>query len=72
MTIKKPEDLSLQEIRFLLVIKYNQVYCKIMANKLTPKVILEGTRLTFKTEIAFELNEHPRVVGPRKFRPKVQ
>jgi hypothetical protein len=27
-----------------------------MGNKLTPKVILEGTRLTFKTEIAFELN----------------
>ena len=39
-----------------------------MSNKLTPKVILEGTRLTFKTEIAFELNEHPRVVGPRKYR----
>jgi hypothetical protein len=39
-----------------------------MGNKLTPKVILEGTRLTFKTEIAFELNEHPRVVGPRKYR----
>ena len=35
---------------------------------LTPKVILEGTRLTFKTEIAFALNEHPRVVGPRKYR----
>jgi hypothetical protein len=30
-----------------------------MGNKLTPKVILEGTRLTFKTEIAFELNEYP-------------
>ena len=26
-------------------------------NKLCPKVILEGTRQTFKTEIAFELNE---------------
>lgn len=39
-----------------------------MGNKLTPKVILEGTRLTFKTEIAFELNEHPRIVGPRKYR----
>lgn len=39
-----------------------------MGNKLTPKVMLEGTRLTFKTEIAFELNEHPRVVGPRKYR----
>jgi hypothetical protein len=33
-----------------------------------PKIILEGTRLTFKTEIAFQLNEHPRVVGPRKYR----
>jgi hypothetical protein len=39
-----------------------------MGNKLTPKVILEGTRLTFKTDIAFALNEHPRVVGPRKYR----
>ncbi|MDX1438183.1 MAG: hypothetical protein R3335_15330 [Anaerolineales bacterium] len=36
--------------------------------KLTPKIILEGTRLTYKTEIAFALNEHPRVVGPRKYR----
>lgn len=36
--------------------------------KLCPKVILEGTRLTYKTEIAFALNEHPRVVGPRKYR----
>ena len=39
-----------------------------MGHKLTPKVILEGTRLTQKTEIAFALNEHPRVVGPRKYR----
>ena len=39
-----------------------------MSHKLVPKVILEGTRLTFKTEIAFALNEHPRVVGPRKYR----
>jgi hypothetical protein len=36
--------------------------------KLTPKLILEGTRLTFKTELAFALNEHPRIVGPRKYR----
>ena len=36
--------------------------------KLTPKIILEGTRLTYKTEIAFALNEHPRIVGPRKYR----
>ena len=38
------------------------------SRKLTPKIILEGTRLTFKTEIAFALNEHPRIVGPRKYR----
>lgn len=36
--------------------------------KLCPKVILEGTRLTWKTEIAFALNEHQRVVGPRRYR----
>jgi len=39
-----------------------------MGAKLVPKVILEGTRLTLKTEIAFALNEHPRVVGPRRYR----
>lgn len=39
-----------------------------MSAKLTPKIILEGTRLTFKTEIAFALNEHPRIVGPRRYR----
>lgn len=39
-----------------------------MSAKLCPKIILEGTRLTLKTEIAFELNEHPRIVGPRKYR----
>jgi hypothetical protein len=39
-----------------------------LSSKLCPKVILEGTRLTFKTEIAFALNEHPRIVGPRKYR----
>ena len=39
-----------------------------MSNKLCPKIILEGTRLTFKTEIAFALNEHPRIVGPRRYR----
>lgn len=37
-------------------------------NKLCPKIMLEGTRLTFKTEIAFALNEHARVVGPRSYR----
>jgi hypothetical protein len=35
---------------------------------MVPKVILEGTRLTQKTELAFALNEHPRVVGPRRYR----
>jgi len=39
-----------------------------MPPKLCPKIILEGTRLTLKTEIAFALNEHARVVGPRKYR----
>jgi len=39
-----------------------------MAGKLVPKVILEGTRLTHKTDLAFALNEHPRIVGPRKYR----
>lgn len=37
-------------------------------SKLVPKIILEGTRLTFKTDIAFALNEHPRLVGPRKYK----
>lgn len=36
--------------------------------KLCPKILLEGTRLTRKTEIAFALNEDPRIVGPRKYR----
>lgn len=39
-----------------------------MSSKLCPKIILEGTRLTFKTDIAFALNEHPRIVGPRRYR----
>jgi hypothetical protein len=39
-----------------------------MGRKLCPKIILEGTRLTQKTETAFALNEHPRIVGPRKYR----
>lgn len=36
--------------------------------KLCPKIILEGTRLTHKTDITFAPNEHPRIVGPRKYR----
>jgi len=39
-----------------------------MGSKLCPKIILEGTRLTHKTDIAFALNDHPRIVGPRKYR----
>ena len=39
-----------------------------MRNKLCPKVILEGTCLTVKIEIAFGLNEHPRIVRLRKYR----
>jgi hypothetical protein len=39
-----------------------------MGDKLCPKVILEGTRLTGKTEIALALNEHPRFVGARRYR----
>lgn len=39
-----------------------------MPGKLCPKIILEGTRLTFKTEITFALNEHPQIVGPRKYK----
>ncbi|NUO18863.1 hypothetical protein HUU59_05390 [bacterium] len=39
-----------------------------MSGKLCPKIILEGTRLTFKTDLGFLLNEHPRIVGPRMYR----
>lgn len=35
--------------------------------KLTPKIILEGTRLTHKTDLALLLNAHPRIVGPRRY-----
>jgi len=31
-------------------------------------VILEETRLTLKPDMAFALNEHPRLVGPRRYR----
>ena len=36
--------------------------------KMCPKIILEGSRLTLKTEIAFALNDHPRIVGKRAYR----
>jgi hypothetical protein len=36
--------------------------------KLTPKVLLEGTRLTHKTDLAFALNDYEPFIGPRKYR----
>jgi thymidylate kinase len=39
-----------------------------MVIKRCPKIILEGTRLTGKTDLALALNEHPRIVGVRKYR----
>lgn len=36
--------------------------------KRCPKLILEGTRLTHKTDLAFALEEHPRITGPRRYR----
>lgn len=39
-----------------------------MLRKRSPKIILEGTRLTGKTDLAFALNEHPRIMGSRKYR----
>ena len=36
--------------------------------KLCPKLIIEGTRLTGKTDITLALNEHPRIVAVRKYR----
>jgi hypothetical protein len=36
--------------------------------KLTPKVILEGTRLTHKTDLAFVLNDFEPFIGPRRYR----
>lgn len=36
--------------------------------KLCPKILVEGTRLTGKTDLVFALSEHPALVGPRKYR----
>jgi len=36
--------------------------------KLCPKLILEGSRLTGKTDLVLALNENPRIVGARKYR----
>ncbi len=40
-----------------------------MGNKLTSRIIPEGTRLTFKTEVAFALDEPPRMVGSGRPHP---
>jgi hypothetical protein len=39
-----------------------------MGSKLCPEIILEGTRLAFKTEIVFALNAHSRIVGLSRYR----
>src|SRR5260221_10453983 len=39
-----------------------------MVTKLCPKLILEGTRLSGKTDLALALNDNPRIVGVRKYR----
>lgn len=36
--------------------------------KLKPKIIVEGTRLTHKTDLVFALQEHPEVTGRRAYR----
>jgi len=36
-----------------------------MGIKICAKIILEGTNLTMKTDIAYSLNEQPRIVGQR-------
>jgi hypothetical protein len=33
-----------------------------------PKVVLEGTRLTHKTDLVYALQEHPEVTGARRYR----
>lgn len=42
--------------------------CWAPGSKLTPKVILEGTRLTRKTDLAFALNDYAPFIGPRAYR----
>ena len=39
-----------------------------MAGKLVPKLILEGTRLTHKTDLAFAIQDDARITGPRRYR----
>jgi hypothetical protein len=39
-----------------------------LITKLCPKLLLEGTRLTGKTDLVLALNESPRITGVRKYR----
>src|SRR5438132_8636158 len=48
--------------------KVHNLIMSMMVTKLCPKLILEGTRLTGKTDLALALNENPRIVGARKYR----
>jgi hypothetical protein len=41
---------------------------KDLITELCPKLILEGTRLTGKTDLVLALNESPRITGVRKYR----
>lgn len=36
--------------------------------KLTPNVLLQGTQLTHRTDLAFALNDYAPFIGPRKYR----
>jgi len=38
-----------------------------MSRKLCPKLIIEGPRLTGKTDLALALNDHPKLKGRRKY-----
>ena len=42
---------------------------RVTGTKLYLRGILEGTRLTHKTDLALALNEHARLVGPRRDGP---
>jgi hypothetical protein len=63
-------DLVVQNISKFIdyFLKQKQIKIGHAMSKLCPKIILEGTHLTYKTDIAFALNEHARVVGSRKYR----
>jgi hypothetical protein len=73
MAVRLQFILALSKARFLYYIAFLNKISNLnremtLSSKLCPKIILEGTRLTFKTGIAFALNEHPQIVGPRRYR----